>query len=142
MTSRPEWPLAEGHDGGLWLAAEDAARVAGWETSSDGACRGARCVPLPPGAVAGDGAVDLVALARHLGEPVLHDASHGVWLIGDEPDGLRDRLSSLEAPDFTLPDIGRRPCVRGSKGEAAKGREDHPWAVVRPVSGEERLGRR
>ncbi len=101
--------LAEGHDGGLWLAAEDAARVAGWEISSDGACRGTRCVPLPPGAVAGDGAVDLVALARHLGQPVLHDASHGVWLIGDEPDGLRDRLSSLEAPDFTLPDLGGRP---------------------------------
>jgi hypothetical protein len=100
--------LADGHDGGLWLGPEDAARVARWEIGSDGACRGARCVPLPPDAVAGDGAVDLAALARHLGQPVLHDAAHGVWLIGDEPDELRDRLASLEAPDFTLPDLDGR----------------------------------
>ncbi len=101
--------LADGHDGGLWLGPEDAARVAHWEISGDGACRGARCVPLPPGAVAGEGAVDLAALARHLGQPVLHDPTHAVWLVGDEPDGLRDRLASLEAPDFTLPDLDGRP---------------------------------
>ena len=85
----------------------EAHRVSGWEITPEGACQGARCVPLPEGVVEGD-AVDLAGLARHLGQPVLHDAKHGVWLIGDGADDLRDRMLSLEAPDFSLPDLDGR----------------------------------
>jgi hypothetical protein len=92
---------------GLWLQAAEAHRVSGWEITPEGACQGARCVPLPEGAIRDD-AVDLAALARHLGQPVLHDAKHGVWLIGAAADDLRDRMLSLEAPDFTLPDLDGR----------------------------------
>lgn len=94
-------------DDGLWLDAAEARRIAGWELTPEGACQGARCVPLPLG-VARQGALDLAGLARHLGQPVLHDAAHGVWVIGEAADDLRERMLSLEAPDFTLPDLGGR----------------------------------
>jgi peroxiredoxin len=31
-----------------------------------------------------------------------------VWFFGDRPQGLADRLVSLTAPDFTLPDLDGR----------------------------------
>ncbi len=89
--------------GGLWLSAGDAQRISGWEVTPEGACQGARCVPLPERVVRG-GTVDLAGLARHLGQPVVTDARHGVWVIGEAADDLSDRMLSLEAPDFTLPD--------------------------------------
>ena len=93
----------------LWVSAADAARLTGWVVTPEGACQGARCVPLPPGVVRAGEAIDLGGLARQLGQPVLHDPARDVWLIGDEPDRLRDRLRSLEAPDVTLPDLDGRP---------------------------------
>jgi hypothetical protein len=94
---------------GLWVSPADAEGLTGWEVTAEGACHGARCVPLPPDAIDGDGAIDLAGLARQLGQPVLHDQIHDVWLIGDEPGRLRDRLRSLDAPDFTLADLAGRP---------------------------------
>lgn len=108
---------AVGDPDGLWLPAAEAHRVSGWEITPEGACQGARCVPLPEGVVEGD-AVDLAGLARHLGQPVLHDAKHGVWLIGDAADDLRDRMLSLEAPDFSLPDLdGRLHSLSDQRGQ-------------------------
>jgi hypothetical protein len=40
---------------------------------------------------------------------VVHDAAHGVWSIGEAAPARRAAMESLEAPDFTLPDLDGRP---------------------------------
>ena len=98
----------------LWLSPAELARAAGWELKPEGLCRDALCVPVPPGAawVRGRGAdlrVDLTGVSRHMGQPVAASPEHAVWSIGEAADDAADRLRSLEAPDFTLPDLSGRP---------------------------------
>ncbi len=84
----------------------------GWELKPEGACRGDVCVPIP-----GDRADDFlrgdcfhfIALAAALGMPVVHDEAHDIWSIGEAPATRVSRLASLQAPDFTLPDLDGRP---------------------------------
>jgi len=101
----------------LWLDPPALARCGGWEVKPEGLCRGALCVPVPPGQagqalLAADGArprVNLAALARHMGQPVAASPEDGVWSIGEAAEDAADRLLSLEAPDFTLPDMDGKP---------------------------------
>ncbi len=78
------------------------ARETGWEVKPEGACKGERCVPLPPGALS-DGRVDLAAFAERLRMPLLHDENAGLWSLGPESGGAA--LTSVEAPDLTLPTL-------------------------------------
>jgi hypothetical protein len=106
---------AEGED--LWLDPPALARCGGWEVKPEGLCRGALCVPVPPGhagraLVDAGGArprVNLAALARHLSQPVAASPEHAVWSIGEAAEDVADRLRSLEAPDFTLTDMDGEP---------------------------------
>jgi hypothetical protein len=101
----------------LWLDPRALARCGGWEVKPEGLCRGALCVPIPPGEagrtlVDAGGAgprVNLTALARHLGQPVAASPEDSVWSIGEAAEVAADRLRSLEAPDFALPDMDGRP---------------------------------
>jgi AhpC/TSA family len=102
---------AQGDD--LWIAPRELQAATGWELKPQGLCRDERCVPIPPGRRdqflrAGD-FVNLAALARQLGQPVVHDDSHGLWFFGESADTRRATLDSLKAPDFTLPDIDGNP---------------------------------
>ncbi|MBD5634625.1 MAG: redoxin family protein, partial [Candidatus Eremiobacteraeota bacterium] len=54
---------------------------------------------------ASDGRFNLAAFARYLGQPVVHDDAAEVWLFGEPAHARRDALRSLDAPDFTLPDL-------------------------------------
>lgn len=95
----------------LWLDPAELERAGGWEWKPEGVCRGPLCVPVPPRAdwVRGAGAglrIDLAGLSRHMGQPVVTSPEHGVWSVGDAAADVADRLRSLEAPDFTLPDLG------------------------------------
>jgi hypothetical protein len=97
----------------LWLAPAELARAGGWELKPEGLCRGSLCVSVPRGAswVRGEGAdlrVDLAGFSRHLGRPVAASSEHAAWSIGEAADDAADRLRSLEAPDFTLPDVDGR----------------------------------
>jgi hypothetical protein len=97
----------------LWLAPAELTRAGGWELKPEGLCRGSLCVPVPPGApwVRGQGAdarVDLTGLSRHMGQPVAASPEHSAWSIGEAAEDAADRLRSLDAPDFTLPDIDGR----------------------------------
>ena len=97
----------------LWLAPDELARAGGWELKPEGLCRGSLCVPVPPGASwahgrGADARVDLVGLSRHMGQPVAASPEYFVWSIGEAADDAADRLRSLAAPDFTLPDLDGR----------------------------------
>ena len=92
----------------LWISNADLTQATGWELKPQGACLGARCVPIPAGresAFVRPGLFNLSALTRHLGQPSVHDKQHSLWSFSDAPDEIGNRLRSLEAPDFTLPDL-------------------------------------
>lgn len=72
----------------------------GWEAKPQGMCRGEVCVPAP-GALHGDGTVDVRIVADRLGMPIEHDATHGVWALGPATLGGR-ALTTAEAADPVL----------------------------------------
>jgi hypothetical protein len=79
----------------------------GWELKPEGLCRGAVCVPVRDRAklVGADG-VDLAELARVLARPFAAEAAAGLAVLGTAAGDRQARMTSLEAPDFTLPDLG------------------------------------
>lgn len=91
----------------LWLSAEDLASATGWELKPEGLCKDEACVPLPADGswLDAEGRVDLTAFARLFGRPVVRDEEHSVWAFGESASARQDHLSSLQAPDFTLPDL-------------------------------------
>ncbi len=65
-------------------------------------------MPTPAGredAFVRDDLVDVAAFWRLMGRPALRDAAGEVWMLGAGADDRAARLDSLEAPDFTLPDL-------------------------------------
>jgi hypothetical protein len=102
-TRRPDRP-----DDALWLSAMDLERATGWTMKPEGLCRGDLCRVVAPADrerwIDGD-AVCASGLWESLGRPVLHDEAHSVWMLGEAAAERNSLLESLEAPDFTLPDI-------------------------------------
>jgi hypothetical protein len=88
----------------LWIAPADLPALTGYELKPEGACRDDICVPLS-NALATSDAVDVAGFWRLIGHPVLHDDGGSVWLLGSGAAERRSALSSLQAPDFTLPDL-------------------------------------
>jgi len=68
------------------------------------------CVPIPTER-AGDflrahgSQFNLAAFAGLLNQPAVHDDTHGVWFFAEAASSRSDALRSLQAPDFTLPDL-------------------------------------
>jgi hypothetical protein len=99
----------EGDD--LWLASDELAAATGWALEPQGLCQGDRCVRIPHGReheLVRETRVNLAALARLLEQPVLRDDAHAVWYVGDAAPARRAATQSLQAPDFTLPDLDGR----------------------------------
>jgi hypothetical protein len=57
----------------------------------------------------GDAEADLVDLAQRLDRPLAVDVDEAVAFLGTSARTRAERLRSLEAPDFTLPDLHGRP---------------------------------
>jgi|SRR5271165_1371124 len=92
----------------LWIDAEEMAAISGWTKKAEGFCKGEVCVPLPSSReaefVSGKRS-NLAALAQLLGQPMVRDDAHRVWSIGESAAERKRALTSLEAPDFELPDV-------------------------------------
>jgi hypothetical protein len=105
----------------LWLSSVDAERATGWSLTPDGFCRDNACVPIPFGREAAmvDGdAIDIAALWRYMGHPVIRDDAGHAWVLGTAAGERADALRSLMAPDFTLPDLdGRRHTLSDHRGK-------------------------
>jgi hypothetical protein len=100
--------VTEGNN--LWLSLDELQTATGWELKPQGVCLGDYCVPIPTGResefLRADGRqFSLTVLARFLGQPVVHDDTHHVWFFGEATSARREALFSLQAPDFTLPDL-------------------------------------
>ena len=111
---------ASGDD--LWMPLDELTPITGWEAKPQGLCRGERCVPIPAERraefFASDGRFNLAAFARYIDQPYVHEDAARIWLFGEAPAARRDALRSLEAPDFTLPDLdGKRWSLSQFRGK-------------------------
>jgi hypothetical protein len=98
-------------EGDRVLLSPEALRDAlGWELHDGTLCNDAMCVPLPAGSsLASGGSLDLAEIARVLDRPLALDVAEGAAYLGASARERADALSSLVAPDFTLPDLAGRP---------------------------------
>jgi hypothetical protein len=105
----------------LWLSSSELEAATGWSSRPEGFCRGSVCVPIPPGRereFLRDDQIDAAMLWRHLGQPLEHSADGGTWVFGTAAADRAAALSSLEAPDFSLPDrSGRRHSLSEHRGK-------------------------
>ena len=86
-------------------ASELPAAVA-WELKPQGLCQGEVCVPVPdPAALANHDGVDLQAFADLLARPLALDLAERMAALGTAWVDRDSQLATLEAPDFTLPDL-------------------------------------
>jgi len=93
----------------LYLSSDALHAALGWELKPQGLCQAERCIPVAgqPGLVTADG-VDLAALAALLSRPLAVDIAERTAYLGASAAERSAQLTTLEAPDFTLPDLTGR----------------------------------
>jgi len=96
----------------LWVTMNDLKRATRFVVKPQGVCRDELCFPLPAKRkaefISKRGTVtwfNLTAFAALVKQPVARDEKNGVWYFGKREDERGTYLASLEAPNFTLPDI-------------------------------------
>ncbi len=96
----------------LWLSARDLESATGWALKPEGLCRGDVCVPVPRNRadefVSGS-EINAATFWKHMDLPLARDAAGETWVLGESASSRSAQLQSLEAPDFTLPDLAGRP---------------------------------
>ena len=104
---------------GIRLAPAAVRDALGWELKPQGLCKDDTCIPVPPSAaLVRDGAIDLAALADLLGRPLALDAAENAACLGVAATDRARTLASLDAPDFTLPDLdGRMHTLSAYRGK-------------------------
>ena len=107
---------SEDASGQLWITTADLTRATRFEVKPQGVCRDELCFPLPKARqqeflrkngddkAAGKTWFNLTAFAALVHQSVAHDVGQSMWYFGLRSD-QHQRLASLRAPDFTLPDI-------------------------------------
>ena len=91
---------------GVGLSPAALCDAVGWELEPQGLCKGGRCVAIDGETdLANDAGVDLVGFARLLSRPLAMDVDEGVVCLGASAAERAAQLASLEAPNFTLPDL-------------------------------------
>ncbi len=95
----------------LWLTRDELEQTSGRVFTPQGFCKAETCIPIPPGRKAefvNGSRYNLAALASLLGQPIVRDQAHAVWCFGESAAERRRSLTSLDAPDFALPDLSGR----------------------------------
>ena len=107
----------------LWITTADLTRATRFELKPQGVCQAKLCFPIPKARKqqflrknSGQDWFNLTAFAQLVQQPVAHDAALSTWYFGLRAD-QRQTLSSLQAPDFTLPDVnGKMHSLSDFKG--------------------------
>ena len=90
----------------------------GWDLQPEGLCRGVVCVPVDQAALVREDGLDLRLLADALQRPFVIDTKHAVASLGASHHDRGEAISSLDAPDFTLPDLdGNLHSLAGQRGK-------------------------
>jgi len=80
--------------------------VTGWVLKPEGLCKDTTCIPVLKYEVLTDGlSIDLVEFARLTNQNVVFDTKFGIAALGESASNRDAMMRSLDAPDFTLPDI-------------------------------------
>ena len=88
------------------VAPADLERGFGWTLKPQGLCKGDVCITLRERrGLLDEAGVDLAVFAQTTGLPLAVDAGEGVAVLGESAAARGSKLASLEAPDFTLPDL-------------------------------------
>ena len=102
---------ADQQPGQLWITTGDLTRSTQFEVKPQGVCRKELCFPIPKTRrqeflheSGGKQWFNLLAFADLVHQPVAHDEALATWYFGQRSD-QRQILTSLEAPNFTLPDM-------------------------------------
>lgn len=104
--------------GQVWLSPDTVREALGWELKPEGLCRGDICVPPPPGLSVGPEGVDLGELAATLRRPLALDLDERAAYLAVAASDRSAALATLEAPDFTLPDLdGRLHTLSAHRGK-------------------------
>ena len=102
------WPDSAAPGDGLWLDAAGVEQATGWTWKPEGLCHDDLCVPVPPAArdtLVRDGRLNLAAMWQRSGQPVVHDSTQAHWVLGTGAAQRAAALATLQAPDFSLPDL-------------------------------------
>ena len=92
--------------GEVGVNADDFARATGWTLKAEGLCKGEICVPVRESAAMSNGeAIDIAEFARVTGRNVIIDADRNVLAMGEQASSRSASMATLDAPNFTLPDI-------------------------------------
>jgi hypothetical protein len=91
------------------LRPADVETALGWELKPAGLCQGGVCIPVRDATdlVNHDG-VDLAGLAHALDRPLALDVDERSAYLGAAAAQRAAQLASLQAPEFTLPDLSGR----------------------------------
>jgi AhpC/TSA family protein len=99
----------------LWVTLKDLTRATRFVVKPQGICRDELCFPIPKSKkaefISRRGSVswfNLSEFARLVKQPGAPDEKNGVWYFGKREDERGAYLASLEAPNFTLPDMSGR----------------------------------
>ncbi len=111
--------------GDLWVTLADLTRATKFVLKPQGVCRDELCFPIPKARrqafLARQGTetwFNLSEFARLLHQPVAVDAPQSAWYFGTRPEAQNSWLTSLSAPDFTLPEMnGKAHSLRDYRGK-------------------------
>ena len=109
----------------LWITTNDLARATRFVIKPQGVCRDELCFPLPKNRIAefvsktnGTTWFNLTEFARLIKQTFVVDQKNNVWYFGARESEQSSYLSSLEAPNFTLPDLsGKQHSLADFRGK-------------------------
>lgn len=120
-----EVAVASNSSNDLWITTSDLTRATRFVIKPQGVCRDELCFPLPRSRkaefVSKNGATtwfNLSEFAKLIRQPVVVDQKNGIWYFGTRAAEQNGYLSSLEAPNFTLPDLnGKLHSLKDFRGK-------------------------
>ena len=95
---------AEVSGGAVYLDPTAFAQATGWTLKPEGFCKDDICVPAGT-AIRADGHIDLQCFANLTSCPLVVDESEKALFLGAPATARGEALTSLQAPDFSLPDL-------------------------------------
>ncbi len=103
------------------ITPDDLRDATGWALKPEGLCQGDVCIPVRDRAALADArGVDLAAFARALDRPLALDVAERVAALGTSATERSASLATLEAPDFSLPDLhGQLHTLSAHRGKKA-----------------------
>ena len=92
--------------GNLGVSANSFSHATGWTLKAEGLCKDEVCVPVRDTATMSDSvSIDVAEFARVTGRKTVIDAARNVVALGEQASARAESMATLDAPNFTLPDI-------------------------------------